>query len=299
MSRTPKAKALGAALRQAREEKQMLLREVGAAIDRDIGMISRWETGERAPKPEQVAQILATLGIQGKRYEEIMTLAYGTNESQWVATTLPEQKQQMVAYLDWEQNARRIVEVAPLLVPGILQTSDYIRAIMTNPGSGVPAGEVASRVATRIGRREVITKHNPAKLLVLLGQAALTQEVGGRQTMIGQLRFLLEMAARPNIELRIVPDRRGWHPGLEGEFALIEAPRITAGNGSSARRAPAILESIVFVGNRRTVLMLHEDPDVDAYKQAIDSITKVCLPLDKSSVFITELANRMEKNRGY
>src|SRR2546421_582547 len=240
MARTPKAKALGAALRQAREEKHMLLREVGAAIDRDIGMISRWETGERAPKPEQVAQILATLGIQGTRYEEIMTLAYGTNESQWVATSLPEQRQQMVAFLDWEQNARRIVEVSPLLVPGILQTSDYIRAIMTAPG--VPAGEVASRVTTRIGRREVITKHNPAKLLVLMGQGALTQGIGGRETMVGQLRHLQEMTARPNVELRIVPDNRGWHPGLEGEFTLIEAPQVAPGNGSSARRA--ILASI-------------------------------------------------------
>jgi transcriptional regulator with XRE-family HTH domain len=296
MARTPKAKALGAALRQAREEKHMLLREVGAAIDRDIGMISRWETGDRAPKPEQVAQILATLGIQGQRYEEIMTLAYGTNESQWVATSLPEQRQQMVAFLDWEQNARQIVEVAPLLVPGILQTSDYIRAIMTAPG--VPAGEVASRVATRIGRREAITKHRPANFLALIGQSALTQGIGGRQVMIGQLRHLMEMAAFSNIELRIVPDNRGWHPGLEGMFTLIEAPRITVGNGSSERR-PTSLESIVFVGNRRTVLMLHEDEDVAAYKKAIDQVMGVALPPDKSVTFIAELAHRMEKNRGH
>ncbi len=297
MARTPKARALGAALRQAREDKHMLLREVGAAINRDIGMLSRWETGERAPKPEQVAQILATLGIQGDRYDEIMTLAYGTNESQWVATGLPEQRQQMAAFLDWEHNARRIVEVMPLLVPGLLQTSDYIRAIMT--AGGVPAGEVAARITTRIGRREVLTKHNPAKLMVLLGQAALTQEIGGRQTMIGQLRHLLEMAALPNIELRLVPDRRGFHPGLDDAFTLIEAPRITAGNGSSARRGPAVLESIVFVANRRTVLMLHEDQDVDAYRQAIDWIIKVSLPPDKSAAFIAELTNRMEKNRAY
>ncbi|HET6214006.1 MAG TPA: helix-turn-helix transcriptional regulator, partial [Micromonosporaceae bacterium] len=75
----------------------MLLRELGSAINRDIGVISRWETGERTPKPEQVAQILSTLGVNGDRYDEIMTLAYGTNESQWVATTLPELKQQMSA----------------------------------------------------------------------------------------------------------------------------------------------------------------------------------------------------------
>src|SRR6266511_657857 len=80
MARTPKARALGAALRQAREDKHLLLRELAMAINRDTGTLSRWETGERAPKPEHIAQILATLGVDSDRYDEIMTLAYGTHE---------------------------------------------------------------------------------------------------------------------------------------------------------------------------------------------------------------------------
>ncbi|SDC85613.1 helix-turn-helix domain-containing protein [Actinokineospora iranica] len=286
MARTPKARALGAALRQAREGKGMFLREIGAAINRDIGVLSRWETGERTPKPEQVAQILTTLGINGEDYEQIMTLAYGTDESQWVATTLPEQRQQMAAYVDWEQNATRIVEVAPLLIPGLLQTNDYIRAIMT--AGGVPQGEIASRVTTRIGRREAITKHRPANLLVLLGQGALNQEIGGQEAMVEQLQHLLEMAARPNIELRIVPDRCGWHPGLEGAFALIESKHATKNKATAT--------SIVFMETRRSVLMLHEDYDVDAYRQAIDKIMKVSLTPVASTKFIKGFLNRMEKS---
>jgi transcriptional regulator with XRE-family HTH domain len=282
MARTPKARALGAALRAAREEKQMVLRELAAAIDRDVGVLSRWETGERTPRPEQVAQILTRLGVDGDRYADIMTLAYGTNESQWVATTLPEQRQQMVAYVDWEQSASRIVEVAPLLVPGLLQTGDYARAIMTAPGSGVPADEIASRVATRIGRREVITKPSPATLLVLLGRGALNQDIGGRQVLIGQLEQLVKLAARPNIELRVVPDHRGWHPGLEGGFVLFES----------------IKSSVVFVGTRRSALMLHEDGDVNAYQRAIDQILKVSLPPEDSVKLIADLHHRMEKRRG-
>ncbi|HEV8556190.1 MAG TPA: helix-turn-helix transcriptional regulator [Actinophytocola sp.] len=287
MARTPKARALGAALRQAREEKQILLRQLGAAIDRDIGVLSRWETGERTPKPEHVAQILTRLDVEGDRFAEIMTLAYGTNEPLWLATTLPEQRRQMTAFLDWERNARRIVEFSPLLVPGVLQTSDYIRAMMTAPGANIPASEVASRIATRIGRRQALTKHNPAKLLALIGQAALTQEIGGRQVMIEQLRHLLEMAAWLNVELRIVPDRRGWHPGLEGEFTLIETPL-----------TPTSLASIVCVGNRRTVLILHEDDDVADYRSASERILGVSLPPEKSAAFIAELIHRMENYHG-
>jgi transcriptional regulator with XRE-family HTH domain len=290
VARTPKARALGSALRQAREGKGLLLRELATAINRDTGVLSRWETGDRTPKPEHVAQILTRLDVDGDRYADIMTLAYGTDESQWVATTLPDQRQQMVAYMDWEQNASRIVEVAPLLVPGLLQTDDYIHAIM-NAG-GVPPDEIAERITTRIGRRAVITKHDPPELLVLLGQAALDQDIGGRRVATAQLQHLLTVAALPNVELRVVPDRRGWHPGLEEAFALIESSRTSA-----ARRAPTGMASIVFVGTRRSVLMLHEERDVDAYRCAVDRIAAVALPPDASVNFIGDLHDRMEEEQ--
>lgn len=282
MARTPKARALGAALRQAREEKGLLLRELAAAINRDLGVLSRWETGERTPKPEMVAQILTKLGVEGEPFDDIMTLAYGTDESQWVATTLPEQRVQMAAYVDWEQNATRIVEVAPLLVPGLLQISDYIRAIMT--AGGVPTGEIEQRITNRIGRREVIGKVNPAKLLVLLGQNVLDHDIGGPQVTVAQTRHLLEKAAQPNIDLRIVPERSGWHPGLEGGFAFIESKRPgVVKNGSQA--------SIVFIETRRSMLMLHEDGDVDAYQRAADKIMPIALSPQASIKF---LAHRLE-----
>lgn len=296
MARTPKARALGAAIRQAREAKGLLLRELAAAINRDNGVLSRWETGERTPKPEQVAQILTKLGVEGSDYDEIMTLAYGTAESQWVAISLPEQRQQMTAYVHWEQNATRIVVVAPLLVPGILQTGEYIRAIMSAPG--VPTGEIASRVTSRIGRREVIDRaHRPASLLVLLGQGALNQNIGGRETMLGQLDHLLTMAGRPNVEVRVVPDRAGWHPGLEGAFTLIESATETSVRPRAATEDSSATVSIAFVETRRSVLMLHEDADVEAYKRALDHVLVVSLSPDHSAKIIAELRNRMEKQR--
>lgn len=287
MARTPKAQALGAALRQAREDKELLLRELSAMIKRDIGVVSRWEAGDRTPKPEQVAQILTKLEVDGERYDEIMTLAYGTNESQWVATTLPEQKQQLAAYVDWEQSATRIVEVAPLLIPGILQTSDYIRGIMT--AAGVPGGEIALRITSRLGRANAITKPKPAHLQIFLGQSALNQNIGGHSAMAGQLDHLLAMAAKPHLTLQVVPDHRGWHPALEGAFALIESPRPATG-----RRAATRSSSIVFVETRRSVLMLHQDDDIAAYRRAISLVESVAMPPATSANFIRDIRDRME-----
>jgi transcriptional regulator with XRE-family HTH domain len=88
MARTPKARALGGALRQAREDKGLLLRELASAIERDMGVLSRWETGDRTPKPEQVVRILTQLGVNGDRFDDIMALAYGTDDPEWTATTV-------------------------------------------------------------------------------------------------------------------------------------------------------------------------------------------------------------------
>lgn len=258
----------------------MLLRELAATLQRDNGVLSRWETGERTPKPEQVAQILTKLGVDGDLYDDIMTLAYGTDEPQWVATTLPEQRQQMIAYVDREQKATHIVEVAPLLVPGLLQTTDYINAIMT--AGGVPTGEITDRITYRIGRRNVIDKPKPAELLVLLGQHALDQDVGGKPVTVEQTQHLREMAAKPNIELRIMPDGCGWHPGLEGPFTLIHS------DGAD----------IVFVETRRSLFMLHEEGDVAAYRRAVDRIMRITLDPDSSIKFLAGLSNRLEKKRG-
>jgi transcriptional regulator with XRE-family HTH domain len=278
MTRTPKARALGGALRAAREDRGLKLRELATRINRDPGLLSRWETGERTPKPETVSQILTTLGVNGTRYEELMTLAYGTDHPQWAATTQPEQRQQLTAFLDFEQNATRIVEVAPLLVPGLLQTSEYVRAIMS--AGGVPAGEVAARVAVRIGRREVLTKPRPAQCLALIGQAALQQDVGGQAVTFGQARHLLEMARRPNVDLRIVPNHRGWHPALEGSFTFIE----------SEQASP-----VVWLETRRSGLCLYQDDDVNSYRRAVEVISRVAMGAEASLRLIADVADRLEK----
>lgn len=72
--RTPKSRALGRALRQAREDNGLKLREFAERLGRDPGLLSRWETGERTPRPDQVAQILALLGVNGDRFDEFVQL---------------------------------------------------------------------------------------------------------------------------------------------------------------------------------------------------------------------------------
>ena len=280
MAGTAKGRALGGALRKARTERKLSLRQLAAKINRQPGVLSTWETGTHIPKPDQVAQILVTLEITGDRYDEIIALAYDNDAPLWVATSLPERLQQLSALVDFEQNAATLTDVSPLMIPGPLQTSNYIRAAMID--ARIPAGDVAARVAMRIGRRDVIDRSNdPVQYIALVGQTALTHVIGDRAIMAEQLRFVIKMAQRPNLTVRAIRSDSGWHPALEGPFYLIEF----------ADMAP-----LVHLENRRSGLFLHKSDDVGVYKLAAESVLKATMSESETIKLIADLIARMENS---
>lgn len=274
MARTPKARALGAALRETREKHELSTRELAERIGRNHGEISRWETGERTAKPEYVAQVLTAMGVIGKPYDEIMSLAYDTAATLWVASTVPAQERQLAALIDMEQRAVAITQVVPVLIPGLLQTREYAYALMTD--GRLPPDEVVRRVAIRMGRREALTRPNPMRYTAFIGEPALHQNVGEGSVMVEQLKYLLELARRPNIRIRLIPSDHLWHPGLEAPFIFI---------------MPEDLHPVVHLELRRSSTFLHEEDVVNAYVDALQMIDRVSFPPDASIHLITD---RME-----
>jgi transcriptional regulator with XRE-family HTH domain len=273
-SGTPKARALGAALREAREAAGLTVRQLAAQIDRDFSLITRWEKAERRIKPVDVAQILTALGIVGARFEEILALANDTDAPLWIPVSLAEQRQHLNALLRFERDAIEIVDVAPLLVTGLVQTEAYIRGIMTT--AGVPEDEIEARVRVRLGRQRVV---ETARLTALLGEAALHQEVGGRAVLVGQLRHLLEVAEHPNVDLRVVPFTAGWVPSLDGGWTVIESAE-----------AP----TMIHLENRQSGWFLHEDRDVEVYRSAVASILGVAMSPQESVGLIAGKIQQLE-----
>lgn len=276
-SPTPRALRLGTALREARDAIGMGQRELASLIGIHHTILSKFENGHRVPSTEQTAMMLAHLHVNGDHADAIIELARDTSAPLWLAVTLPEQHHQMEALLDFERNAKTITEVSPLLIPGLLQTTNYIRAMMS---AGVSTREVETRIAVRIGRRESITRDdNPVHFTALVGEGALHQIVGDKKILVEQLHHLLKMAERPNIDLRILPFSSGWHPGLEGPFLMIE---------------PEEGEPIVHLENRRSGLFLHMPADIKLYREAAEWERRVAMSPEVSAVLITALINKME-----
>jgi transcriptional regulator with XRE-family HTH domain len=278
MSGTAKGRALGAALRKVRTDRGLGLRELARKLNRQPGVLSSWETAARRPKPDQVSQILTTLGVTGKEYDEIIDLAYHDDSSPWVATSVPEQRQQLNALIDFERNASKLTYIAPLLIPGLLQTSGYIHAIMS--AGGVPTSEIASRAALRLGRKETITREaNPVLFEAYVCTQALTHVIGGTATMVEQVKHILQLAIRPNITVRAVRPDCGWHPALEGQFILIDF---------------ADTASLVHLETRKSGLFLHEPEEVSAYQRAVKDTDKVSYGEQETFRIFDDIARRME-----
>lgn len=273
---TPKAMALGAKLRGAREATGLSQRTLAKQLKIDQSVISRNESGERSPTRDEVAVLLDALDVEGEQRDEIIEAARDTSGSLWQATDLPEQPVQLAALLDIEQITREIVAWSPLIIPGLLQVGSYTRAIMRL--SPVPDGEVETRVAIRMGRKEILTRQKPAHLTALIGEAALRQQVGGVDVLSEQLHHLLAMSVRPNIDVRIIATDTDWHPGLYGPFSLITVDNTT---------------SVVHLENARSAVFLPEADDVEGYRRVVVELLGIALSAEQSTAFIAREAERI------
>jgi transcriptional regulator with XRE-family HTH domain len=169
---------LGEAIRAAREQRGVSQRELGRMIGRDsAGIVSRWESGDRKPSKGDAQRIIEALELDGEEADELLALAAGTGQTRSFAVTLPERRAELAELLAAERTATDVTKLAPLTIPGVLQTADVIRTQMHE--AGVPENEIEERVLTRIGRRDLITRRDPARLDVLLGEAAIRYRIGG------------------------------------------------------------------------------------------------------------------------
>ncbi|MFC7343336.1 Scr1 family TA system antitoxin-like transcriptional regulator [Saccharopolyspora griseoalba] len=275
---TPKAKALGAELRRTREAAGISVRELARQLGASHAAVSRWETGARSPKPVDVAAYLARIDAPAELRAELVELARNPDESRWLSVGIPDRQRQVAAMLEFEHEASKITAVSPLLVPGLLQTADYARAIMAV--GGVPRAEIDTRVAVRLGRRDALTREDPVELSAFVGEPVLDQLVGGVAVMAEQLRALQRFTAMGNVDVRVIPTRSDWHPALEGPFFLTEMK-----SGAS----------VVHLENRISGLFLHEPDEVAAYRQAVDKIEEVAMSSDDSAELIGDAVGRMER----
>lgn len=135
----------------------------------------------------------------------------------WIHSRREHDREWFRKYVAFERQAREVELFQPLFVPGLFQTKDYARALLT--AGRIP--DVEASIQARLSRQEILTADDHPEVLAILDEKALRQPVGGREVMRAQLARLLEVATMPHVTIQVVPTRVGAYVGLDGGFNLL------------------------------------------------------------------------------
>ncbi|MGH2941213.1 MAG: helix-turn-helix domain-containing protein [Solirubrobacteraceae bacterium] len=215
---TLRARLLGTRLREMREAAGLKLVAAATVNKRRPATLSRWETGERMPHPSELFYALEVYGVGGAERDELMRIAkdaYDQPESPDVVSTA-------VADFEWlHRRAYRLECLCETALPGLLQTPDYIREVLKAWDPTASGERIERTLAARMARQERLAGEDTLEVCAVLGEGALRAIVGGPELMRAQLRHLLDCAALPSVELRVVPFAAGTHAAFVGSFTIL------------------------------------------------------------------------------
>ncbi|MGH3770574.1 MAG: helix-turn-helix domain-containing protein [Pseudonocardiaceae bacterium] len=218
---------LAESLRGHRERAQLTLEEAAARLKPHSpqwsrSKLQRVETRSYAPQPAEVEHLAAVYEVPAAETAVLVRIAREARQKGWwQSSALPKPYQTMVGL---EQAATMMREFGLALVPGLLQTSDYARALMTTITPTTPIEVLENRIAARMIRQHVLTGTDPLTYEVIFSEAVLHCPVGGSRVMRGQREHLLELSGRANISIQMLPFAAGAHPGMEGAFTIVTLP---------------------------------------------------------------------------
>lgn len=201
----------GDELRHHRERAGMTQGDVGQKCGYGNGLVSKIERAERVPQPELCDALDELFGTPG-------SFARLGAQAREHSTLAPEFR----AYVVSEPDATAIHTYATHLIPGLLQTPEYARAVIEAERPTLTPDVVEARLAARLTRQDVLTRNDPPRLWVVVGEAVLYTLVGSRAVLAGQLRQVRDKAAWPHITLQVLPYEAGVTPAMGLPFIVAE-----------------------------------------------------------------------------
>ena len=216
---------IGGALRRYRENMGYALEDAARVLECDRSKISRIETGQRGIRPKELRELLTEYGVPEGEQAALAALARRGRSGGWwdqYASVLPEA---FGEYLVMESTAAEIMTYEAQLVPDLLQTADYARAIAEATPGYDSAGQRELAVAAKVARQEAILGGG-TRLSIVMGEAALRQEVGGPEVMAAQIARLAEVVRDvPNVTLQVLPFSAGAHAATgSASLAILRFP---------------------------------------------------------------------------
>ncbi|MFD3334632.1 helix-turn-helix domain-containing protein [Streptomyces sp. NPDC058700] len=270
---TVRGRRLGAELRRLRVASGLTGTQVAAHLLISQPKVSHMETGRRAVSPRDVRDLCKLYGVTEQRVvDSLIELARESSRQGWwhAYGDIPHS-----VYIDLEAEAASIHTYESMVIPALLQTPAYAAAVIEETIPLVTVEQAAARLKVRLRRQHRI--YDPARplgLWVVLEESALRRLVGSRELMREQLEHLHTLSTEPHITVQVLPHTAGAHPGLSGQFSILEFP--------DSRQA------VVYLERYTSGLCLARPADVQQYHATYARMRSQALNPDSSRHFITE-----------
>ncbi|MBG0832818.1 helix-turn-helix domain-containing protein [Planomonospora sp. ID67723] len=261
---------LGSQLRRLREDRGLTREEAGHRIRGSESKISRMELGRVGLRERDVADLLTLYGVddEGAR-AAVMDLLNRANEPGWwhrFNDLLPGWFQ---TYVGLEEAASRIRTYEVQFVPGLLQTKEYARAVITAGSAGIAPEEISRRVDLRLERQRILERPDGPFFWAVIDEAALRRPIGGADVMRAQLEHLMDLMRQPNITIQVMPFSFGGHSAEGGAFSVL-------------RFQDSELPDVVYVEQLASALYLDKREDVDRYSEVMERLCAVSTTPDET-----------------
>ncbi|WP_245672304.1 helix-turn-helix domain-containing protein [Nocardia anaemiae] len=283
---------LGRLLREARDGIGLTLEDAARLMEWSKSTLQRYEKGQNQKiRMRELDGMIDIYRIDPERAEGLRGLAKQAAEKSWwheFGDLIPEN---FSVFMGLESAAEKLTTYQQDLVPGLLQTADYARVLMTTalpPDSSV---EIERRVELKMRRQNLITrKTKPATLNVILGETVLRRMIGGPTVMSAQLKHLADMSTMPNVSIRILPFSSGMPTGeLIGTFTILEFP--------TDNRGEPIEPTIVYAENYTGDMYSEKVGIVQRYRQAYQRIEEAALDEVSSRALLRKIAREYQRER--
>jgi transcriptional regulator with XRE-family HTH domain len=274
---TARGRALGAELRAWRERAGLEGTEMARRLSWSPTKVCNIESGRRGVSEVDAAMYLACCRTPGDDIKRVLEF-FHENADYWVDLHGTHMSDELRSLATLESSASAIQSFECSYIPGLLQTEDYTRALITDAGL-VPREVIEPRVGMRKDRQALLRGYRPPQTVFFIHENALRLPVGNDAVMNDQLLHLVFASSRPHISLRVVPTKAGAR-GAARAFVLL---------GYSKAKP------LVYLEHDAASLFLDGSRYVDSYRDNMSRLASAALDEDESRRWLAELANEHDR----
>lgn len=280
-SPTMRRRALARELVRLREECGMSVKDVTAALEWDPSKLYRVEAMRRGVIVRDVRRLLDQYGVTDEAQREaLFDLSRQSKRRGWWQEYGDVLIGPYANLIGLEAEAAEIRAYEQELVPGLLQTEDYARAVI-QAGGIAQADGVERLVRIRMSRQAILDADDPPQLRVVVNEGAIRRLVGGRAVMGGQLRRLISERDRPNVRIQVLPFSAGEHPAMAGSFEILSF-------AAEGERGVVNLEGMT------STLFLETLEELRQYGRAFDFLSAAALGPRESGDMLIKLSRELD-----